>query len=44
MVNARVSSKYMHFALMYTTGHVFTVLSIKHLVKMVNQDGERMKP
>ena len=37
MVHARVSEKYTHFALMYTTDHIFTVLPIKHLV---NKDGE----
>ena len=37
MVHTRVSDKYTHFALMYTTDHILPVISIKHLV---NQDGE----
>ena len=41
MVHVRVSDKYIHFALMYTTDHLFTVLPIKHLV---NQDGEPTMP
>ena len=32
MVHARVSDKYIHFSLMYTTDHIFLVLPIKHLV------------
>ena len=32
MVHARVSDKYIHFSLMYTTDHIFLVLTIKHLV------------
>ena len=41
MVHARVSDLYIHFALMYTTDHIFTVLTIEHLV---NQDGEPTTP
>ena len=41
MVQARVSGKYVHFALMYTADHIFPVISIKHLV---NQDGEPTTP
>ena len=41
MVNARVSGKYIHFSLMYTTDYIFPVLPIKHLV---NQDGEPTTP
>ena len=32
MVHARVSDKYIHFELMYTTDHIFPVMPIKHLV------------
>ena len=41
MVHARVSDKYINFALMYTTDHIFPVLPIKHLV---NQYGEPTTP
>ena len=41
MVNAWVSEKYIHFALMYTTDHILLVLTIKHLV---NLDGEPTTP
>ena len=41
MVHARVSEKYIHFALMYSTDHIFTALPIKHLV---NQYGEPTTP
>ena len=37
IVHARVSASYIHFALMYTTDHVFPVLLIKDLI---NKDGE----
>ena len=37
MVHARVLDKYIHFALMYTTHNIFSVLPIKHLI---DQDGE----
>ena len=37
MVHAHISDQYIHFALMYTTDHIFTVLPIKYLV---NQNGE----
>ena len=37
MLNTRVSDKYIHFALMYTTDNMFPVIPIKHLV---NKDGE----
>ena len=36
MVHARVLEKYIHFALMYMTYHIFTVIPIKNLV---NKDG-----
>ena len=41
MVHARVSDKYTHFALMYTTDNKISVLPIKHLE---NQDGETTTP
>ena len=41
MVHARVSSEYIHLALMYTTDSLFSVLPIKPLV---NQDGEPTTP
>ena len=41
MLNARVYDEYINFAFMYMTGHIFPVLSIKHLVK---QDGEPATP
>ena len=37
MVHAQVSEEYIHFALMYTTHHIFPVLPINHFI---NQDGE----
>ena len=37
MVHARVLEIYVHFALMYTTDHIFTVLPIKDLI---NEDGD----
>ena len=37
MVHARVSEAYIHFALMYTTDHIFLVLPIKYLI---NEDGD----
>ena len=33
MVHARVPEIYVHFALMYTTYHIFPVLTIKDLIK-----------
>ena len=36
MVHARVPELYVHFALMYTTDHIFPVLPIKDLI---NKDG-----
>ena len=36
MVHARVPEVYVHFALMYTTDHIFLVLPIKYLI---NEDG-----
>ena len=36
MVHARVLQAYIHFSLMYTTYHIFPVLSIKYLI---NKDG-----
>ena len=41
MVHARVSEAYIHFALMYTTDHIFTVLPIKYLRK---KDGDPITP
>ena len=41
MVHARVLKAYIHFALMYTTYHIFTVLLIKDLI---NKDGEVTTP
>ena len=41
MVHARVSEAYIHFALMYTTDHIFPVLSIKYLI---NEDGDLTTP
>ena len=38
---AQVSGEYINFALMYTTYHIFSVLSVKHLI---NQDGEQTRP
>ena len=37
MVYARVPEAYIHFTLMYTTYHIFPVLSIKYLI---NKDGD----
>ena len=41
MVHVQVSDEYIHFALMYTTYHIFHVLTIKNLV---NQDSEPTTP
>ena len=41
MVYARVSEAYIHFALMYTTDHIFPVLPIKDLI---NKDGDPKTP
>ena len=41
MVHARVPEVYVHFALMYTTDHIFPVLSIKDLI---NEDGDPTTP
>ena len=41
MVHARVPEIYVHFALMYTTDHIFLVLSIKDLI---NKDGNPTTP
>ena len=41
MVHARVFGKYIYFALMYKTDHIFTVIPIKHLV---NKDDEPTTP
>ena len=41
MVHARVLEAYIHFSLMYTTDHIFTVLSIKD---MINEDGDTATP
>ena len=41
MVHARVPEVYVHFALMYTTYHIFPVLTIKDLI---NEDGDPTTP
>ena len=41
MVHARIPENYIHFALMYTTGHIFTVIPIKYLI---NEDGDTTTP
>ena len=41
MVHARVPEVYVHFALMYTTDHIFPVLFIKDLI---NKDGDPTTP
>ena len=41
MVHAQVYDIYTHFSFMYTTEHIFLVLTIKHLV---NQYGEPTTP
>ena len=41
MVNARVLEACIHFALMYTTDHIFPVLPIKD---MINEDGDPTTP
>ena len=41
MVHARVPEGYVHFALMYTTYHIFPVLPIKDLI---NKDGDPITP
>ena len=41
MVHARVPEVYVHFTLMYTTDHIFPVLSIKYLI---NEDGDPTTP
>ena len=41
MVHARVPEVYVHFALMYTTDHIFPVLPIKDLI---NEDGDPTTP
>ena len=41
MVHARVPEIYIHFALMYTTDHIFPVLPIKDLI---NEDGDPTTP
>ena len=41
MVHARVPEIYIHFALMYTTYHIFPVLPIKDLI---NEDGDPTTP
>ena len=41
MVHARVPEVYVHFASMYTTDHIFTVLPIKDLM---NEDGNPTTP
>ena len=41
MVHARVPELYVHFALMYMTDHIFTVLPIKDLI---NEDCDPTTP
>ena len=41
IVHARVPEVYVHFALMYTTDHIFRVIPIKNLI---NKDGNPTKP
>ena len=41
MVHARVPEVYVHFALMYTTYHIFPVLPIKDII---NKDGDPTMP
>ena len=41
MVHARVPEVYVHFALMYTTDHIFPFLPIKDLI---NEDGNTTTP
>ena len=41
MVHARVPEVYVHFAIMFTTYHIFTVLPIKDLI---NEDGDPTTP
>ena len=41
MIHARVPEVYVHFALMYTTDHIFPVLPIKDLI---NKDGDPTTP
>ena len=41
MVNARVLEVHVHFALMYTTDHIFPVIPIKDLI---NGDGDPTTP
>ena len=41
MVHARVPEVYVHFALMYTTDHIYPFLPIKYLI---NKDGNPTTP
>ena len=41
IVHARVLEAYIHFTLMYTTDHIFPVLTIKDLI---NKDGDMTTP
>ena len=41
MVHVRVLEAYIHFSLMYTTDHIFTVLPIKDII---NKDGNPTTP
>ena len=41
MVHARVPEVYVHFVLMYTTDHIFTVLPIKDII---NKNSEPITP
>ena len=41
MVHSRVLEAYIHFALIYTTDHIFSILSIQDLI---NEDGDPTTP
>ena len=41
MVHSRVLEAYIHFALMYTTDHIFSILLVKGLI---NEDGDPTTP
>ena len=41
MLHARVPEVYVHFTLIYTTDHIFTILPIKYLI---NEDGDPTMP
>ena len=37
MVHTQVSDKYIYFALMYTTHHIFPVISIQYLINQYDE-------